>query len=306
MEINGDVITWLMSGDPAIRWQVMQDILHADSLSVETERLNIATDGWGARLLSYQDPDGLWAGQLYDHKWISTTYTMLLLRQLGLSVDNSHARLACKKLLNGGYQPEGALSYSKSKKVFDLGVNGMVLSILAYFHFSDDRLHRVAEFLLSQQCDDGHWAPCLDNMSLKYCFDTTLQVLEGFAEYIHHYPDRRLFFDHAISLGIEFLLKHNIYINDQGEPIEKKWTLFSFPPRWHYDVLSAMDFIFRYGYPYDYRMDRAIQLIQSKQRTDGRWVSQNRHAGKTFFDMELPGEPSRWNTLRALRVLALE
>jgi hypothetical protein len=142
-------------------------------------------------------------------------------------------------------------------------------------------------------------------MSLKYCFDTTLLVLEGFGDYVHQYPDRRLFFDHAISLGIEFILKHHIHLNSQGEPIDKKWVLFSFPPRWHYDVLAAIDFLLRYGYPYDSRMDEAIQLIRSKQRADGRWALQNRHAGKTFFEMEIPGEPSRWNTLRALRALSL-
>lgn len=305
MEINGDVITWLMAGDPAIRWQVMQDILHADSLSVEKERLNIVSEGWGARLLSYQDPDGLWAGQLYDHKWISTTYSMLLLRQMGLSPEHEKARLACYKLLNGGYQSEGALSYSKTRKVFDLCVNGIVLSILAYFHYQDERVHRIAEYLLDQQCDDGHWEPYLNNTSMKYCFDTTLLVLEGLDEYTRHYPDRRLFFDHAISLGIEFLLTHHIFLNDQGKSIEKKWTLFSFPPRWHYDVLAVMDFLFRIGFTYDSRMDQAINLIQSKQRADGRWALQNRHAGKTYFEMEKPGEPSRWNTLRALRALSL-
>ncbi len=306
MEINGDVITWLQAGDPAIRWQVLQDILHADPASVEKEREKIASEGWGALLLSHQNNDGMWAGQLYDHKWISTTYSMLLLRQMGLNSDHPQAQKACDRLLEDGWQPEGFLSFSKSKVTYDLGVNGMVLSILAYFHCMDERVHRIAEQLLEHQSGKGHWEPYLGNDCLKYRFDTTLQVLEGFSEYTRLHPERQLIFNGAICSGIEFLLRYRLYLSDRGEPLEKKWTQFSFPPRWHYDVLAVMDYLYRAGANYNDRMKNAISLIKSKMRRDGRWSLQNRHPGKTFFEMETVGEPSRWNTLRALRVLARE
>lgn len=306
MEINGDVITWLLAGDPAIRWQVIQDILHADRVSVENEREKISREGWGALLLSHQNNNGLWAGQVYDHKWISTTYTMLLLRQMGLNSDHPQAQRACDRLLEGGWQPEGFLSFSKSKVMCDLGVNGMVLSILAYFHCVDERVHRIAEYLLEHQSGDGHWDPYLGNICLKYQFDTTLQVLEGLSEYTLLNPERKLIFDSAIRLGIEFLLHYRLYLNDRDEPLEKKWTQFSFPPRWHYDVLAVMDYLYRTGTEYDDRMKNAMSLIKLKMRRNGRLSLQNRHPGKTFFEMEIVGEPSRWNTLRALRVLSIK
>ncbi len=306
MEINGDVLTWLLAGDPAIRWQVLRDLLHAGRDEVERERAQVVLEGWGARLLACQDDNGLWAGQLYDHKWISTTYTMLLLRQLGLPPDHPQTRLGCIRLLDGGYQSEGALSYAKSSRHIDLGVNGMVLSILSYFRHSDERVARIVEYLLAKQSADGHWEPYLENMTLKYRFDTTLQVLEGLAEYLNQSADDSPLVEAAISRGVAFLLAHRIYLDSRGNPLEPRWTLFSFPPRWHYDVLAAMDFLYRWEYGYEPGMQSALDLIKAKARPDGRWALQNRHSGRTFFEMEKVGSPSRWNTLRALRVFSIE
>jgi hypothetical protein len=108
---NGDTVNrWLLDGDPAIRWQVLRDVIETAERTVERERQKVARDGWGARLLARQDPGGTWAGGrssdggLYSPKWISTTYTMLLLRDFGLPVNNRQARRACTLLLDRGLQ----------------------------------------------------------------------------------------------------------------------------------------------------------------------------------------------------------
>src|SRR5688572_10124420 len=98
-------IPWLLDGDPAVRWQALRDLAGAPETTVARERGKVARDGWGARLLAVQDPDGRWAGGLssegglYSPKWISTTYTMLMLRDFGLPAGNRQARKACTLLL---------------------------------------------------------------------------------------------------------------------------------------------------------------------------------------------------------------
>src|SRR5438477_7782558 len=111
------VIQWLLDGDPAIRWQALRDLVGTAERTVEHERRKVARDGWGARLLARQDPEGTWAGGLssdgglYSPKWISTTYTMLLLRDFGLAADNRQAHAACSLLLDGGLQRDGGINY---------------------------------------------------------------------------------------------------------------------------------------------------------------------------------------------------
>ena len=157
-------IDWLLDGDPAIRWQTLRDLVGAAQSTVERERRRVARDGWGARLLARQGPEGAWAGGqssddgLYHPKWISTTYTMLLLRDFGLPVNNPRARRACTLLLGRRLQRDGGINYG----VWGTGrsetcITGMVLSILSYFAHDDDRLDTVADHLLEQQMPDGGW-----------------------------------------------------------------------------------------------------------------------------------------------------
>ena len=158
------VLDWLLEGDPAIRWQVLKDLASASERTVERERRRLARDGWAARLLALQDADGRWAsGQtsdagLYSPKWTSTTYTMLLLRDFGLSPSNRQARKACGVLLDQGLQPDGGINYgiwAKWLKKGETCVTGMVLSILSYFEYDDSRLDTIAAHLLEQQMPDG-------------------------------------------------------------------------------------------------------------------------------------------------------
>lgn len=298
------VVQWLLDSDPSIRWQVMRDLQGAGEEELARERRKVAAEGWGARLLSYQDASGRWGGQLYGNKWLSTTYTLLLLRQMGLESHNPQAQRACKELLEGGFQKTGGVGYSKSADRVDNGVTGMILTLMAYFGYPDERIHRIAAYLLDQQQPNGSWEPVPGNNEIRYTFDATLLILEGLLEYERRYSKQSAQVKEAQRKGREFLLRHRLFKSIQSaENIHRNMTLFSFPPRWHYDVLAALDYFQDCRAGKDERLRDAIDLLKEKCNPDGRWNLQNRHAGKTFFEMEDVGQPSKWNTLRALRIL---
>jgi hypothetical protein len=306
-------ISWLLDGDPAIRWQTLRDLSGAAVSTVERERRKVARDGWGGRLLARQDPEGTWAGGrssdggLYSPKWTSTTYTMLLLRDFGLAANNRQARRACKLLLDGGLQRDGGINYgiwAKWTRRAETCVTGMVLSILSHFEFEYDRLDTIADHLLEQQMPDGGWN-CQRPMGATHSsVHTTISVLEGLRLY-ELYRGRKLrALQAAQRRGREFLLVHRLFRSHRtGEIIKPLFMRFSFPPRWHYDILRALDYFQAVNAPRDQRLAEAIDIVRQGQRDDGLWLLQNTYKGKTYFELERLGAPSRWNTLRALRVL---
>jgi hypothetical protein len=306
-------IEWLLDGDAAIRWQTLRDLVDASDPIVKRARKQVAREGWGARLLAKQDPEGTWARKkssddgLYSPKWTSTTYTMLLLRDFGLPAENRQARKACKALLEGGMQPDGGINYGMWAKWIRRGetcVTGMVLSILRDFKYEDSRLDTIASHLLEQQMPDGGWNCQRANGATHSSVHTTISVLEGLRSYERHRRTRLAAVRAAQKRGREFLLVHRLFRSHRtGEIIKPIFTRFSFPPRWHYDVLRALDYFQAVGAPRDERLADAIDLVESRRSTDGRWLLENSYRGKTYFQLERVGAPSRWNTLRALRVL---
>ena len=305
---------WLLNGDPAIRWQTMRDLTSASATTIDRERRKIANQGWGARLLELQNPEGRWAAGLsgdsglYSPKWISTTYTMLLLRDLGLPPNNRQARKACKVLLNEGMQPDGGVAYgtwAKWQKKGETCVTSMVLSILSHFEYDDERLDTIADHLLAQQMPDGGWNCRRSHGATHSSVNTSISALEGLRNYELFRERKVKTVQQAQGRAREFLLVHRLFRSDRtGEIIKPVFTKFSFPPRWHYDVLRALDYFQSVNAPWDERLNDAIELLRKGQSTDGRWPLQHIYKGKTYFEMEKLGSPSRWNTLRALRVLA--
>src|SRR6185436_13056697 len=293
----------------SIRWQVMRDLLDEQNAMVARERSRVAVEGWGARLLDLQGSDGHWGGAAFvPRAWISTQDTLQLLRDLGVDPASPRMRSAigqvrerCTWGAEFGDSPffEGEVEPC---------INGRVLAIGAYFGEASDRL---ADRLLQEQLSDGGWN-CDAPRSQRSSFHTTICVLEGLLEYERAkgpVPDVTA----ARVRGQEYLLERRLFRSrTTGEPIaqDKKtgkkpaWTALSFPTRWHYDILWGLDYLRRAGAGPDERTAEAIDLVRKKRDQDGRWPLENPQPGPSHFEMEGgAGEPSRWNTLRALRVL---
>jgi hypothetical protein len=302
-------IPWLLDGDPAIRWQTLRDLVGKPERTVERERQKVAREGWGNRLLARQDAAGTWAtgqsadGGLYSPKWTSTTYTMLLLRDLGLPATNRQARKACAPLLDGGLQRDGGINYWWQGRS-ETCITGMVLSILSHFEYDDDRLDTLVDYLLREQMPDGGWNCRRPDGATHSSVHTTISVLEGLRCYELHRGRKTSTVRGAQHRGREFLLVHRLFRSHRsGEIIKPIFLRFSFPPRWHYDILRALDYFQAVNAPCDSRLAEAIDIVRCSQGKDGRWLLQNRYRGKTYFELERLGAASRWNTLRALRVL---
>jgi hypothetical protein len=302
-------VRWLLQGDPAIRWQTLRDLVGASADSVTRERQKVSREGWGARLLAIQDPAGTWAGGrsadggLYSPKWISTTYTMLLLRDFGLPSANRKAKKACRILLTKGLQRDGGINYGWRGQS-ETCITGMILSILSCFELDDARLDRVAEHLLEQQMSDGGWNCKRPRGATHSSVHTTLSALEGLDRYERHRGRKKKAVREAQHRGREFLLVHRLFRSHRtGKVIKPVFLRFAFPPRWHYDLLRALDYFQGVRAPRDPRLAEAIGIVRKSRLPDGRWPLQHSYSGKTYFQLERLGAPSRWNTLRALRVL---
>ena len=297
--MSNEVMAWLLDSDPSIRWQVMRDLLRESDGAVARERARVAFEGWGARLLDLQAADGHWGGGPYVVPgWIATTDTLLMLRELGLDASSERARRAVDRVRATTWGPE-----FKDAPYFDgeeeACINGRVLACGAYFGEPSDSL---VERLLTEQRDDGGWN-CWPR-SKRSSFHSTICVLEGLLEYERSkgaVPAVRA----ARHRAHEYLLDRGLFRRlSTGAVIDPQWTQFSFPARWYYDVLRGLDYLRSAGLAPDARAAEAVELVASKRDPDGRWPLENPHEGKQHFEMEGPaGEPSRWNTLRALRVL---
>ena len=302
-----ETIQWLLAGDPAIRWQALRDLAGANESLVQRERAKVARQGWGARLLARQDSNGRWGHGLYSPKWTSTTYSMLLLRDFGLPPANRQASRACKLLLEQGLQPDGGFDYgvwAEWTHRSETCVTGMVLSLLAYFNYDDARLDGALNLLLEEQMPDGGWNCRRYQGATHASVHTTISVLEGLRCFELNFQRKLGAVRVAQSRGREFLLAHRLFRSHRtGEVIKPVFLRFAFPPRWHYDILRALDYFQSTNAPRDPRLEEAIDMVRHARQSDGRWLLQNSYKGKTHFTLERLGQPSRWNTLRAWRVL---
>ena len=292
-----EIIDWLMNGDPSIRWQVIRDLSGAGEDIIEAERMRVYTEGWGAEILSRQDPDGKWSGQLYNGKWVSTTYTLLLLKEFGL-LPNERSETGCQVLFENGIFEIREIRFSAGQQFRDDGVTGMVLGILCYFGYREPRISGIAEYLMERQRPDGAWVHDDRPGAEQYLFENTLLIARALWDYQKATGDDSGNIREARMKAHEFLLDRRL-INSN----DPKCLLFSFPNYWHYDVLAALDYLRAVDIMYP-RLADVIRTVRKKKNSDGTWNLQNRHSGKVFIDMDAVGKPSRWNTLRAKRILA--
>jgi hypothetical protein len=299
-EQRESVIEWLLDSDPSIRWQVMCDLMDQSDEIVALERSRVASQGWGARLLDLQAPDGQWGGSTFFPHWTSTFYSLLLLREMGPDPTSERARRAIGLVREKcTWGPEfGDAPFFEGE--VEPCINGRVLALGACFGEASDRL---LDRLLHEQLQDGGWN-CEAPPSKRSSFHTTICVLEGLLEYEKAKGATTAVRDARLR-GQEYLLERGMFRSlSTGEVIDPDWMQFSFPTRWHYDVLWGLDYLRRAGVERDQRVAEAVNLVEKKRDRDGRWPLENPHAGEVHFDMEgSAGMPSRWNTLRALRVL---
>ena len=313
------VIQWLLDSDPSIRWQVMRDLIGAPADEVAAARARVATEGWGARLLALQGADGSWAGTAFNQGWDSTMHVLSLLRELGLDPACDEARRAVGLVRDRvrwkGWDWDGTWRGSEfDGNPFFTGevepcINGQVGASGAYFG-QNTQSERIIDRLLGEQLSDGGWNCEAVNGSTRSSFNTTICVLEALLEYELAGGTNAAVTDARLR-GQEYLLERRLFRRKStGEVIERDrdgdtvWTRFAFPTWWHYDVLRGLEYLRHAGVTPDERVAEAINLVVSKHDDDGRWLLETRYPGEMPVEMdEGEGRPSRWNTLRALRVL---
>ena len=305
------VIRWLLDSDPSIRWQVMRDLTDAPADEVRAERIRVATEGAGARLLALQAPDGRWGGAAWNRGWDSTMHVLWLLRELGLDPASDEAQRAVG-LVRDRVTWQGCGPQECGDNTFFAGevepcINGQVAVSGAYF---GQEVRGILDRLLSEQLPEGGWNCEAANGSTRASFNSTICVLEALLEYElagGSCPEVTA----ARLRGQEYVLERRLFRRrSTGEVIERdrkggsRWTRFAFPTWWHYDVLRGLEYLRRAGVTPDERVAEAIELVASKRDGDGRWPLETRYPGRMPVETdEGEGRPSRWNTLRALRVL---
>jgi hypothetical protein len=309
--LKRSVIRWLLDSDPSIRWQVMRDLTGAPAHEVAAERSRVATEGWGARLLALQGADGRWGGAAWNPGWNSTMHVLWLLRHLGLDPASAEARRAVG-IVHDHVTWQGSGPPECDDNPYFAGevepcINGQVATAGAYF---GQDVQRIIDRLLGEQLSDGGWNCEAPNGSTRSSFNTTICVLEALLEY-ERATGGSPEVTEARGGGQEYLLERRLFRRrSTGEVIERDrkggadWTRFAFPTWWHYDVLRGLEYLRSAGVTPDERVAEAIELVLSKQDSDGRWRLETRYPGVMPVEMdEGEGRPSRWNTLHALRVL---
>ena len=303
------VIDWLLDGDPAIRWQVLQDLTDASPDEIAAERARVAGVGWGERLLAAEDPDGLWAGGACfpagyrggpGQPWTATMHTLQTLQLLGLDPASAPARRGVALVAENGRWEHAGQRYFDGE--VEPCINGRTIETGAYFGVD---VAPIVERILAERLEDGGWNCQAELGSVRSSCDTTINVLDGLLAF-----ERATGGSPALSTarqrGEEYLLERRLFRRKStGAVVNPEYLDFAFPYYWHYDVLRALDHFRLAGADRDPRMAEAVDIVRSKRQPHGRWSLDRVHPGSVHFDLEGPvGTPSRWNTLRALRVLA--
>ena len=301
--MNESVVAWLLSGDVAVRYQTSRDLLHRDDPDLQDR---IAHEGQGLALLEARGRDGHWGRGFYQPKWTSSHYTLLELKNLGLSRTHRSARDTVGLILRTEKGRDGGLNPSRTIKQSDACVNGMGLNYASYFRAEQEDLASIVDFLLGQRLPDGGFNCRLNRAGARHSsVHTTVSVMEGITEYErsgHRYRLQELRAAH--SEATEFLLRHQLFRSERtGQVIDAEFTRLHHPARWHFDILRGLDAFADSGVAYDPRMDDALQILHSRRAADGRWAANRPYPGSTHVAPAQPGQPNPWVTLIALRVL---
>jgi hypothetical protein len=305
-----DVVDWLLDSDPALRWHVLSDLTDASPAEVAAERARVEHEGWGAALLAAEDADGLWdggalfpagwTGEEPGQPWTTTMHTLQTLQIFGLEPGCPAARRSVALVAeNARWEHDGQRYFDGEVEPC---INGRTIGTGAYFGVD---VVPIVERILGERLADGGWNCEVENGSVRSSFDTTIDVLDGLVEF-----ERATGGSEAVREarrgGEEYLLERGLFRRrSTGEVVDPAYLDAAFPYYWHYDVLRALDYFRHSGAAPDPRMAEAVELVRSGRQPDGRWLLGRVHPGRVHFALDAAvGEPSRWNTLRALRVLA--
>jgi hypothetical protein len=296
-------VDWLLQGDVSIQYQTHRDLLNTENPNL---RQRIENEGWGKQFLEKRKSNGHWGLSFYQPKWISTHYTLLDFKYLQIEPNNAAIQETIKLIFlkekgeDGGINPAGSVKYS------DLCINGMAINYASYFGLAEMELETVVDFILSGQMTDGGFNCQWNRHGAKHSsLHTSISVVEGIDEYKRNgYRYRLDELLHAEQATREFMLMHKLFRSDKtGEIIKPSFLRLHYPCRWYYDILRALEYFAQAAAPYDRRMEEALAILVSKRNKEGQWKVAAHHPGQTHFVMEKAGQPSRWNTLRTLRVL---
>jgi hypothetical protein len=299
------VVDWLLQGDAVIQYQTHRDILETDPRHTEALKKRIQFEGWGKQFFNGRHIKINMGRGFYQPKWVNTHYILLDLKNMGISSDIKEIKDTLSAIFRYEKGPDGGINPSNIIKQSDVCINGMVLNYASYFGAKEYYLHSIIDFILLQHMNDGGFNCRLNRKGATHSsLHSTIAVIEGILEYAKNgYTYRLPELQEVERQSREFILQHRLFKSDKtGEIIDTKMLLFSYPLRWRYDVIRALDYFRDAEVPYDPRMQDGIDVLKTQQSMDGTWPMQIRHAGEALFEMEEVGEPSRWNTLRALRI----
>ena len=298
------IIEWLLEGDVAIQYQVHRDLLGDDRKDLQDR---IEKEGWGKQFLSKRKPNGVWGDRFYQPKWISTHYTLLDLRNLNLNPDQKSVKESIDQILSTSKAEDGGIQLGPStSQRSDICVNGMFLNYASYFKSREAELHSIVDSILNEVMPDGGFNCRTTRTGATHSsLHTTLSILEGLYEFQKSgYRYRWNDIQRVKASAEEFILVHQLFLSDRtGKIINKEFIKMPYPGRWKYDILRALDYFQYANGKWDVRMQQAVQILEKKRNKNSTWNLQAKHPGQVHFDMEKAGKPSRWNTLRAMRVL---
>jgi hypothetical protein len=298
-----ELTAWLLAGDVSIQYQTYRDLFGLEKPELQNR---IENEGWGKLFLDHRNTNGQWGKSFYQPKWISTHYTLLDLKNLNISPKNKEITETLQLIFKNEKGPDGGILPIGTVKKSDVCVNGMVLNYASYFGVEENHLKSIIDFLLKEKMNDGGFN-CHSNRKGAHhsSLHTTLSVLEGILEFEKQGYTYRIKELHTAKLeSEEFILQHRLFKSDKTqEIINPNFLKFYYPCRWYYDILKALDYFQMSNAKFDERMSDALEVLIKKRVKEGTWKLPSKHPGLVHFEMEKSGMSSKWNTIRALRVL---
>ncbi|MBI9055202.1 MAG: hypothetical protein JEY96_15370 [Bacteroidales bacterium] len=298
-----EIIQWLLQGDISIQYQTYRDLLGNENNDL---RARIEIEGWGKQFLSKRNENGHWGLRFYQPKWTSTHYTLIDLKNLSISKNCKPILETIDIILSENKSPDGGILPVGEMQRSDMCINGMCLNYFSYFNTNQNHLKSIIDIIIDQQLKDGGFNCRLNRSGAKHSsLHTTISVLEGVLEYkTNKYTYRLNELVKVEKEAQEFILQHRLFKSDKtGEIIDKRFTRLPYPSRWRYDILRVLDYFQKANVNYDDRMQDAVDVLISKRTKEGFWKLNANYPGQVHFNMEKAGGASRWNTLRAVRVL---